>query len=118
MSQKTKILNLLIDREWVCNTELMAAYIPDYRRRITDLKQDGYILSGRPCQQHDHKSKNLKEWHFISSPADRIVATSIKLPQIEAITFFEGNAKDVNLSYLKDNPSHNLEPILAQATLL
>ena len=64
-TQKTKILNMLLDRPYVCVTEMMAAYIPDYRRRICDLKDDDYILESRSCQQHVHRSKNLKEWHLI-----------------------------------------------------
>ena len=108
MSQKTKILNLLIDREWVCNTELMAAYIPDYRRRLVDLKQDGYILSGRPCQQHDHKSKNLKEWHLISSPQSR--------PIIEAAYFYP--TPDEILTKAQINPTEAFYKNLKQGSLL
>lgn len=59
---------MLIDNEWVCTTQMIQAFIPDYRRRLCDLKKDGYILTGRPCQQHQHQSKILKEWHLIEKP--------------------------------------------------
>lgn len=60
---------MLRNKEFVCTTEMMAAFIPDYRRRICDLKKD-YELEGRPCRQHEHKSKILKEWRLIGKITD------------------------------------------------
>ena len=68
MSQKQKILNLLIDREWVCTSDMYALYIADVRRRLVDLKKDGYILASRKCEQHDYHAGGSKEWHLISPP--------------------------------------------------
>ena len=71
-SQKQVILNLLIDREWVCTSDMYALYIADVRRRLVDLKQDGYILTSRKCEQHDYHAGGSKEWHIISPPQTRM----------------------------------------------
>lgn len=63
-SQKEKIIELLNQKEWVCVTEMMALYIPDYRRRLCDLKEDGFILTARRCTQHNH-SGGVQEWHLV-----------------------------------------------------
>ena len=62
MTQQEIILKLLQENEWVCITDMIKSFIPDYRRRLCDLKDSGYILEGRACKQHEHKSKILKEW--------------------------------------------------------
>lgn len=81
MSQKKIILNMLLDTEWVCVTEMMAACIPDYRRRCCDLKEDGYNLISRPCTQHQHRSRTLQEWHLIqsSSVVDNLNKISLEM---------------------------------------
>ena len=64
-SQKQKILNLLTDSTWVCTSQMYALYMSDPRRRIVDLKKDGYILESRKCQSHDYHRGGSKEWHLI-----------------------------------------------------
>jgi hypothetical protein len=60
MSQHIKILKILEDQDWHCTNEFYAAYIADPRTRICELKKEGYDLSWRWCQRHDHKRS--KEW--------------------------------------------------------
>lgn len=66
-SQANRILDLLESKEWTCVTEMMALYIPDYRRRLVDLKKSGHPLEGKPCTIHNHESKNMKMWK-LSNP--------------------------------------------------
>ena len=40
-------------------------YMSDPRRRLVDLKNDGYILESRKCQQHDYHRGGSKEWSLI-----------------------------------------------------
>lgn len=103
-SQKTKILNMLLDNSRVCVTEMMAAYIPDYRRRLVDLRQDGYILEGRPCKQHDHRSKNLKEWHLISREEKREETIPFDSNNPEHIKGFDKMIKQLAAQIPKDVP--------------
>lgn len=86
-SQKQTILNMLLDKPWVCVTEMMSAFIPDYRRRLCDLKED-YILESRPCTQHDHKSKTLKEWHLVEKKLPEIIKEEVK-------QFYQGKLLEV-----------------------
>src|SRR3990167_6612712 len=71
-SQKQKILNTLIDSEWVCTSNLYALYIADVRKRLQELKEDGYIITSKKCELHDYHRGGSKMWHLISSPTDRI----------------------------------------------
>jgi hypothetical protein len=67
MNQKQKIINALIDSEWVCTSDLYALYIADVRRRLIDLKNDGYILTSKKCELHDYHKGGSKMWHLIGS---------------------------------------------------
>lgn len=62
MSQAQTIYNLLSDGEWHCVTEMMALYIPDYRRRLVDLRERGDRLENAKCNLHNHQSGNMKMW--------------------------------------------------------
>ena len=73
MTQQEIILNMLIDKERVCVTDMMSQFIPDYRRRLCDLKEAGHELVGRPCEQHKHKSRNLKEWPLVQKKSLGVV---------------------------------------------
>ena len=64
-SQKQTILNLLLDDAWHCTSEFYALYIADPRRRLCDIKKDGYVLENRKCQQHDFHKGYSKEWRLI-----------------------------------------------------
>lgn len=88
-TQKQIILNMLLDKSFVCVTEMMAAFIPDYRRRLCDLKKDGYQLEGRPCQQHNHKSKILKEWRIVEPPVTQNSAPTGELVEIPIKGYIE-----------------------------
>lgn len=66
MSQQERIIKMLQESEWVCITRMIADYIPDYRRRLCDIRAAGYELENRTCRQHEHQSRNLKEWRLIS----------------------------------------------------
>ena len=63
MSQTQRIKELLGDGEFHCVIEMMMMYIPDYRRRICDLKKY-HKLEGKSCTLHDHKSKTMKMWRL------------------------------------------------------
>ena len=83
-SQKQKILNLLLDNEWSCTSAMYALYMSDPRRRIVDLKKDGYILESRKCESHDYHRGGSKEWRLISLPNHKTEApipNTIKLHQ-------------------------------------
>lgn len=67
ISQCQKILNLLSKGTWVCTSEMAALYMVDYRRRLVDLKEKGYLFASRRCTKHPH---SMKEWKLISSPTD------------------------------------------------
>jgi hypothetical protein len=64
-SQKNKIIKLLLDGQWHCTSEFYALFMADPRRRICDLKEDGYIFEEpRRCQQHDYHRGGSKEWRL------------------------------------------------------
>ena len=63
MSQKQIILNILSDKNWHCTNEFYSSYMADPRKRISELKDKGYLLEWRWCQSHLHKKS--KEWHLI-----------------------------------------------------
>lgn len=78
-SQKQKILFILQDKNWHCVNEFIDTYCVDYRRRLKDLDEDGYILTSRKCEKHNHKGGS-KEWYIISAPQDRKISMSEIIP--------------------------------------
>ena len=52
---------------------MYALYMSDPRRRIVDLKKDGYILESRKCQSHDYHRGGSKEWHLIGKEEKEII---------------------------------------------
>ena len=64
MNQKTKILEMLKEREWVCSSDFLKAYLSEYRSLINLLRKDNYIVHKRSCKSHRHNSKKLQEWHL------------------------------------------------------
>ena len=62
MNQKTTILNMLLEGNWVCTSRMYGAYIADPRKRLCELKKDGYELISRKCEQHDFHKGYSKEW--------------------------------------------------------
>src|SRR5581483_6586047 len=67
-TQKNRIHELLSDGAFHCVTEMMAMYIPDYRRRLCDLKDQGVHLEARRCQAHQHKG-GIQEWRLADTSA-------------------------------------------------
>jgi hypothetical protein len=63
--QRTKILDLLKEREWVCVEQMTQLYIVDYRRRLKDLEEIGHKLESRRCTQHTHHRGGSKEWRLV-----------------------------------------------------
>ncbi len=66
MTQKQDVLMMLWDREWLCVSEFMRAYIPRYSARLFELRRDGWTLEKRRCQQHPH---DLDEWRLAGTPS-------------------------------------------------
>ena len=62
-TQKERMLIKLKEGRWVCVTEFMADYIPDYRRRLCDLKDDKVELECRKCETHRHRG-GVQEWRL------------------------------------------------------
>jgi hypothetical protein len=84
--QKIIILKLLSDKGWHCTSEMSALYMVDYRRRLVDLKKDGYKFENRRCTQHHHP---MKEW--------RLVQQIIQNPEIQS--FISPRAAEFLLKY-------------------
>ncbi len=63
-TQTNKILELLETGRWVCTSEMYAMFMSDPRRRLCDLKDKGYKLESRICQQHNYHNGNSKEWRL------------------------------------------------------
>lgn len=66
--QKTKIIDLLKEKEWVCVETMTKLFIVDYRRRLVDIKRMGYELESRRCTQHSYHSGGSKEWRLKVKP--------------------------------------------------
>jgi DNA-binding transcriptional ArsR family regulator len=49
-----RVLAFLLQSEEVCGSEMYAAYIPRFSVHIHRLRRDGYIISKRVCDRHDH----------------------------------------------------------------
>ena len=85
-SQKTKILELLEQSEWVCTSAMYACFMSDPRRRICDLKEKGYLLESRKCQSHDYHRGGSKEWHLKGTEP----MTNAYLEELRKISVIEG----------------------------
>lgn len=66
--QREKMLAVLREKEWVCVEEFSKLYIVDYRRRLVDLQDKGYLLESRRCTQHDYHGGGSKEWKLVRAP--------------------------------------------------
>ena len=69
--QRTKILDLLRNGDWVCVEDMTKLYIVDYRRRLVDIQKQGYELESRRCQQHSHHKGGSKEWRLKTKIPER-----------------------------------------------
>lgn len=67
MSQHQKILTLLDKGDWVCTSSMYALFIADPRKRLCELKEKGYQLESRRCQQHNYHDAGSKEWRLTDS---------------------------------------------------
>ena len=67
MSQKSKILEILSDNRWHCVNEFIDTYCVDYRRRLKDIKDRGYVLEGVKCTLHNHIGGS-KAWRIVGYP--------------------------------------------------
>ena len=68
MSQTNQILDLLESGNWICVSDMLKLYCVDYRRRLCDLKDKGYLLESRKCQQHSYHKGISKEWRLMTKP--------------------------------------------------
>src|SRR3990167_2893463 len=73
MSQKSKILNILSDNQFHCVNEFIDTYCVDYRRRIKDIKDRGYILEGITCTLHNNHIGGSKMWRITGYPVFGVV---------------------------------------------
>ena len=66
-TQKTRILAWLT--QWpICSTTLLEQRIPRGAARISELRNDGWIIETRPCtQDHLHNSRQI-EYVLLNSP--------------------------------------------------
>ena len=63
-TQANRILELLEKGDWICTSDMYRLYMADPRRRICDLKDKGYKLESRRCQQHTFHKGGSKEWRL------------------------------------------------------
>ena len=64
-SQKLKILDILKDYNWHCVNQFIDTYCVDYRRRLKDLRDGGYILESKRCDSHGYHKGGSKEWRIL-----------------------------------------------------
>ena len=67
-SQTEKIAELLVDGDWHCVNEMLELYCVDYRRRLCDLKEIGYLLENQKCELHNFHRGGSKMWRMVDSP--------------------------------------------------
>ena len=63
-TQKRKIKGMLSKKYFTCTTPMAAQFIPDYRRRLCDLKENGVKMGWRWCETHEHAG-HPKEWRLL-----------------------------------------------------
>lgn len=82
-TQHFKILNLLRQNEWTCTNFMYASFIADPRKRLEELRKEGYEMEWRWCQNptHNHDGHS-KEWRLIKSPKPQKSMTSEEILQI------------------------------------
>ena len=52
-TQQDRILAMLGEADEVCSSEFYRAYMPRFSVAIHRLRQDGYVITKRPCDRHD-----------------------------------------------------------------
>ena len=80
-SQKNKILELLKNGDWICTSQMYALYMSDPRRRLIDLKNDGYVLESKKCELHDFHRGGSKMWKFIGQISHSTLANFNEKPK-------------------------------------
>jgi len=59
-THKDKIVDALtqVEGRWLCGTTFLRAYLPTYSQRIGELKNDGFNIESRACDNptHEHRS--------------------------------------------------------------
>ena len=85
MTQHETIKIMLEDGQWVCGTEFLKEFIPEYRSRINEWRKEGVVIEARPCRQHEHRSKTLQEWRLVSKTINTSFPTlTSKLTRVES----------------------------------
>ena len=75
-SQKLKILDILKDYNWHCVNQFIDTYCVDYRRRLKDLRDGGYILESKRCDSHGYHKGGSKEWRILGEKASDATETT------------------------------------------
>ena len=52
-TQADRILSMLGERDEVCGSEFYRAYMPRFSVAIHRLRQQGFVITKRPCDRHD-----------------------------------------------------------------
>ena len=47
--QKRKLLDLFSDRAWHCSNEIVPLFIRDYRKRISEMLREGFMIESQVC---------------------------------------------------------------------
>lgn len=76
-TQANRILHVLNDGAFHCVTEFMEMHIPDYRRRLCDIKDRGITLKDEECTMHRHEG-GCKMWKLESVPTRKYIAHTPK----------------------------------------
>ncbi len=62
-TQQRRILDMLIDRRWVCGQEFSREVGWAFGSRISDLRARGYVIEKRHCTHPNHRHK-VKVWQY------------------------------------------------------
>ena len=72
MTQKNIIKQMLETNNWICGTEFLKNFIPEFRSRVNELRKEGLVIETRICQTHNHRG-NLQEWRLEPRKIEMVV---------------------------------------------
>lgn len=100
MTQRDEVLRMLLEVDEVCGSEFYRRYIARYSVHVHRLRQDGYLISKRPCdiEAHGHVATawlyRLEAVPAPIGPTERTpVDGQLALPVVASVSRFNDDSR-------------------------
>lgn len=84
--QKKYLYNLLKDGGWVCSNEIDPFYVRDYRKRLSEMRGEGFVLESEVCHCERKHRARVHKYRLVEAPKrpiyEYILENGIRIPRL------------------------------------